>query len=163
MWRHVWNVWHHLSCWTIFKQWLLFQHEEDYLQILSAVKGTDKEKRLASQFIARFFKHFPKLADKAIEAQVDLCEDQDVSVSTCWDTFYNVIGTLLQTVWKYRSKFNRFCNVSVMCDHCCKIVPNYLWQAICHYWSVPQFHTYWFFIFLFRSANKLLKTSQNCV
>jgi len=61
----------------------LFQHEEDYLQILSAVKGTDKEKRLASQFIARFFKHFPKLADKAIEAQVDLCEDQDVSVSTC--------------------------------------------------------------------------------
>ena len=60
---------------------LLFQHEEDYLEILKAVKGSDKEKRLASQFIARFFKHFPTLTDQAIEAQLDLCEDEDVAVS----------------------------------------------------------------------------------
>lgn len=57
------------------------QHEKEYLEILSAVKGTPKEKRLASQFIARFFKCFPDLADQAIEAQLDLCEDDDVSVS----------------------------------------------------------------------------------
>ena len=58
-----------------------FQHEAEYLEILTAVKGTSKEKRLASQFIARFFKHFPTLADQAIEAQLDLCEDEDVAVS----------------------------------------------------------------------------------
>ncbi|XP_034250943.1 apoptosis inhibitor 5 isoform X2 [Thrips palmi] len=56
------------------------EHEEDYLEILKAVKGSDKEKRLASQFIARFFKHFPALSDQAIEAQLDLCEDEDLAI-----------------------------------------------------------------------------------
>lgn len=51
------------------------------MEILAAVKGSAKEKRLASQFIARFFKDFPGLADQALEAQLDLCEDEDVSVS----------------------------------------------------------------------------------
>lgn len=59
-----------------------FQHEKEYLEILAAVKGSDKEKRLASQFIAKFFNSFPTLADQAIEAQFDLCEDDDVAVST---------------------------------------------------------------------------------
>ncbi|KAG8230758.1 hypothetical protein J437_LFUL009818 [Ladona fulva] len=56
------------------------EHEKEYLEILTAVKGSDKEKRLASQFIARFFKHFPNLSDQAIEAQLDLCEDEDVAI-----------------------------------------------------------------------------------
>ncbi|XP_047003170.1 apoptosis inhibitor 5 [Schistocerca americana] len=56
------------------------EHENEYLEILKAVKGSPKEKRLASQFIARFFKHFPALADKAIEAQLDLCEDEDIAI-----------------------------------------------------------------------------------
>lgn len=62
------------------------QHEKEYLEILTAVKGSPKEKRLASQFIARFFKHFPKLADQAIDAHLDLCEDEDLAVSfiTCF-------------------------------------------------------------------------------
>lgn len=51
------------------------------MEILTAVQGSAKEKRLASQFIARFFKHFPALADQAIEAQLDLCEDEDIAVS----------------------------------------------------------------------------------
>jgi len=51
------------------------------LEILSAVKGSTKEKRLASQFITRFFKHFPNLAAQALEAQLDLCEDEDICVS----------------------------------------------------------------------------------
>lgn len=51
------------------------------MEILTAVKGSPKEKRLASQFIARFFKHFPKLADQAIDAHLDLCEDEDMAVS----------------------------------------------------------------------------------
>ncbi|KAM0731900.1 Apoptosis inhibitor 5 [Formica fusca] len=58
----------------------LVQHEKEYLEILTAVKGSPKEKRLASQFIARFFKHFPKLADQAIDAQLDLCEDEDMAI-----------------------------------------------------------------------------------
>jgi len=56
------------------------EHEKEYLEILTAVKGSEKEKRLASQFIARFFKHFPHLAEQAIEAQIDLCEDEDVAI-----------------------------------------------------------------------------------
>jgi len=51
------------------------------LEILTAVKGSAKEKRLASQFIARFFKHFPSLADQAIDAHLDLCEDEDMAVN----------------------------------------------------------------------------------
>ncbi|XP_014234899.1 apoptosis inhibitor 5 [Trichogramma pretiosum] len=58
----------------------LSEHEAEYLEILKAVKGCPKEKRLASQFIARFFKNFPKLADKAIDAHLDLCEDEDISI-----------------------------------------------------------------------------------
>ncbi|KAJ8725068.1 hypothetical protein PYW07_016026 [Mythimna separata] len=56
------------------------KHEKEYLEILAAVKGSDKEKRLASQFIAKFFNSFPALADQAIEAQFDLCEDDDVAI-----------------------------------------------------------------------------------
>ncbi|XP_033216197.1 apoptosis inhibitor 5 [Belonocnema kinseyi] len=58
----------------------LVEHEKEYLEILTAVKGSAKEKRLASQFIARFFKHFPKLADQAIDAHLDLCEDEDMAI-----------------------------------------------------------------------------------
>lgn len=53
---------------------------EEYKEIIKAVKGSSKEKRLASQFIGNFFKHFPDLADTAIDAQFDLCEDDDTQV-----------------------------------------------------------------------------------
>ncbi|XP_041972899.1 apoptosis inhibitor 5 [Aricia agestis] len=56
------------------------EHEKEYLEILAAVKGSDKEKRLASQFIAKFFNSFPNLTEQAIEAQFDLCEDDDVAI-----------------------------------------------------------------------------------
>lgn len=48
--------------------------------MLTFVKGTPAEKRLASTFITRFFKHFPKLQDQAIDALLDLCEDEDNAV-----------------------------------------------------------------------------------
>lgn len=57
------------------------QHEAEYKEILDAIKGSAKEKRLASQFIGKFFKHFPSLAETAIDAQLDLCEDEDIQVS----------------------------------------------------------------------------------
>ncbi|CAE1231331.1 Apoptosis inhibitor 5,Apoptosis inhibitor 5 homolog,Apoptosis inhibitor 5-B,Apoptosis inhibitor 5-A [Acanthosepion pharaonis] len=55
-------------------------HEEQYLSILSAVKGGASEKRLASQFIARFFKHFPELAQQSFNALFELCEDDDINI-----------------------------------------------------------------------------------
>ncbi|XP_013778518.1 apoptosis inhibitor 5-like [Limulus polyphemus] len=58
----------------------ILEHEKEYFEILDAVKGSTNEKRLASQFITRFFKSFPHLVDKAIDAQLDLCEDDDVSI-----------------------------------------------------------------------------------
>ncbi|XP_050077421.1 apoptosis inhibitor 5 homolog isoform X1 [Anopheles maculipalpis] len=56
------------------------EHETEYKEILDAVKGSAKEKRLASQFIGKFFKHFPSLAELAIESQLDLCEDEDTQI-----------------------------------------------------------------------------------
>ncbi|XP_039600204.1 apoptosis inhibitor 5 [Polypterus senegalus] len=56
------------------------KHKDAYQVILDGVKGGPKEKRLAAQFIPKFFKSFPDLADAAINAQLDLCEDEDVSI-----------------------------------------------------------------------------------
>ncbi|KAM4617336.1 apoptosis inhibitor 5 [Discoglossus pictus] len=56
------------------------QHKDAYQVILDGVKGGAKEKRLAAQFIPKFFKNFPDLADAALNAQLDLCEDEDVSI-----------------------------------------------------------------------------------
>uniref|UniRef100_A0A8C4DXK8 Apoptosis inhibitor 5 n=1 Tax=Dicentrarchus labrax TaxID=13489 RepID=A0A8C4DXK8_DICLA len=56
------------------------QHKDAYQVILDGVKGGPKEKRLAAQFIPKFFSSFPELADAAINAQLDLCEDEDVSI-----------------------------------------------------------------------------------
>ncbi|KAF3706210.1 Apoptosis inhibitor 5 [Channa argus] len=56
------------------------QHKDAYQVILNGVKGGPKEKRLAAQFIPKFFCSFPELADAAINAQLDLCEDEDVSI-----------------------------------------------------------------------------------
>lgn len=56
------------------------QHVETYVQLLSGTKAGTKEKTLASQFITRFFKYFPKEMPLAIDAIFDLCEDDDVSI-----------------------------------------------------------------------------------
>nr|AAH57483.1 Apoptosis inhibitor 5 [Danio rerio] len=58
----------------------LSTHKDAYQVILDGVKGGAKEKRLAAQFIPKFFSSFPELADAAINAQLDLCEDEDVSI-----------------------------------------------------------------------------------
>ncbi|KAM3608880.1 uncharacterized protein V6R79_006161 [Siganus canaliculatus] len=58
----------------------LGQHKDAYQVILDGVKGGPKEKRLAAQFIPKFFSSFPEMADAAINAQLDLCEDEDVSI-----------------------------------------------------------------------------------
>lgn len=55
------------------------------------MKSGAKEKRLAAQFIPKFFKHFPELADSAINAQLDLCEDEDLSVRVIIYFCYSLI------------------------------------------------------------------------
>ncbi|KAI5732925.1 hypothetical protein M8J76_005710 [Diaphorina citri] len=88
------------------------EHVAEYADIIGAVKGSVNDKKLASQFITRFFKHFPSLMDQAIEALFDLCEDEDVSVrkqaikdlpSLCKENneytpkVTDILGQLLQT------------------------------------------------------------------
>jgi len=51
---------------------------------MNGTKGNTSVKRLSAQFIARFFKHFPEEAENAINALLDLCEDDDVDVSDFW-------------------------------------------------------------------------------
>lgn len=56
------------------------EHEGAYREILNAVHGDEKSKKLASQFIGKFFKHFPKLQETAMDKQLDLCEDEDITI-----------------------------------------------------------------------------------
>ncbi|MEQ2218194.1 hypothetical protein XENOCAPTIV_030911, partial [Xenoophorus captivus] len=78
-------------------------HKDAYQAILDGVKGGPKEKRLAAQFIPKFFSSFPELADAAINAQLDLCEDEDVSELPRFATSENIfrvadiLTQLLQT------------------------------------------------------------------
>jgi len=48
-----------------------------YQSFLDATKATLPEKKLACQFIPRFFHLFPSLAEAAIDAQLDLCEEEE--------------------------------------------------------------------------------------
>ena len=57
------------------------QHKREYQEILDAAHGSEKEKKLAAQFIAKFFKSFPDMMETALDRQLDLCEDEDVLVS----------------------------------------------------------------------------------
>ncbi|KAG0590732.1 hypothetical protein KC19_1G122500 [Ceratodon purpureus] len=56
------------------------QNEADYLGIIAAAKGGAKEKQLTAQLIPRFFKHFPGLSSDAINAQLDLCEEDELGI-----------------------------------------------------------------------------------
>lgn len=56
------------------------QHQQEYKDILNAVKGSSGEKRLASQCISKFFAKFPSFAQEAFDALLDLCEDEDVNI-----------------------------------------------------------------------------------
>ena len=58
-----------------------FQYEDQYKTILLGVKSQDTNtKKLSSQFISRFFAKFPNLANQALDAILDLCEDEDVDI-----------------------------------------------------------------------------------
>ena len=57
-----------------------FQHTSEYEAVLKGVRGDTQTKKLASQFIARFSPQFPNLGDASLDAILDLCEDDDVTI-----------------------------------------------------------------------------------
>ncbi|CAG8600835.1 11953_t:CDS:2, partial [Diversispora eburnea] len=54
--------------------------KKSYETIISGAHGESNCKRLAAQFIPRFFGKFPELHETAIDALFDLCEDTDLNV-----------------------------------------------------------------------------------
>ncbi|CAI9088739.1 OLC1v1023161C2 [Oldenlandia corymbosa var. corymbosa] len=56
------------------------QLEKDYEYIIAAANGSVKAKQLAAQFIPKFFKYFPQLAEQALEQHWYLCEDEELGV-----------------------------------------------------------------------------------
>lgn len=55
---------------------LHLQHCSSYERIIQATKGSAGEKKLAPGFITRFLCHFPAYHDTAIDAILDLIEDE---------------------------------------------------------------------------------------
>lgn len=56
------------------------EHSREYLDAIESTKGGEKEKKLATQIITNFFKHFPTFQDQAVEAIIDICEDIDTTI-----------------------------------------------------------------------------------
>ncbi len=55
--------------------------KDHYVRLLAGTKSPDgATKRLAGQFIARFFAHFPDCGAVALDAFFDLCEDEEEAV-----------------------------------------------------------------------------------
>ncbi|CAN4117482.1 unnamed protein product [Withania somnifera] len=57
------------------------QNVEDYENIIKAAKSSSvKAMQLAAQLIPRFFKYFPSLSVRAVDAQLDFCEAEELAV-----------------------------------------------------------------------------------
>ena len=55
---------------------------KDYEGIIDATKTSLKAKQLVAQLIPRFFKFFPNLSSRALNAHFDLIEEEDLAVSS---------------------------------------------------------------------------------
>ncbi|KAL7642449.1 UNVERIFIED_CONTAM: hypothetical protein RMT77_007010 [Armadillidium vulgare] len=71
---------HYTKWWLKISDITEKEHESEYEEILTGVKGNAAERRLSSQFIARFFHLFPNQQEQALNSQFDLCEDDDISI-----------------------------------------------------------------------------------
>lgn len=57
------------------------QNEEDYKSIIEAATSSNvKARQLAAQLIPRYFKFFPALNGAAVDAQIDLCEAEELGI-----------------------------------------------------------------------------------
>ncbi|GKV36800.1 hypothetical protein SLEP1_g44892 [Rubroshorea leprosula] len=57
---------------------LSYDNVSDYEGIIDATKNSVKAKQLAAQLIPRFFKFFPDLSNRALNAHIDLIEEEDL-------------------------------------------------------------------------------------
>jgi hypothetical protein len=48
--------------------------------ISSVKKGSDEVKQLCASYIPEFLHYFPSLAERSLDAQIDMCEDEKVSI-----------------------------------------------------------------------------------
>eukprot|EP01018_Ginkgo_biloba_P031756 Gb_05968 [translate_table: standard] len=58
------------------------KNESDYIGILAEAKSSSQAKQLAAQLIPRYFKCFPSFSAEAINVHFDLCEDDELGVSS---------------------------------------------------------------------------------
>ncbi|CAM6092393.1 unnamed protein product [Calypogeia fissa] len=56
------------------------KNESDYMGIIAVAKGSSKAKQLSAQLIPRYFKFFPAYSSQAINAQLDLCEEDELRI-----------------------------------------------------------------------------------
>ncbi|XP_065877226.1 apoptosis inhibitor 5-like protein API5 [Euphorbia lathyris] len=56
------------------------QNVNDYQGIIDAAKTSTKAKQLAAQLIPRFFKFFPDLSSQAVDAHLDLIEEEELGI-----------------------------------------------------------------------------------
>ncbi|KAF2069751.1 hypothetical protein CYY_008927 [Polysphondylium violaceum] len=90
-----------------------------YLQIIDLSQKTKQTKQLSSQFLAKYFKRFPSLQEKAINSLIDLFESDDLPVrinalkaipTICRDNpehivrLADILGQLLNTDSKIESE-----------------------------------------------------------
>jgi len=76
--EHMYDIGEKLAAIKDAKQYS--EHVSEYLEILEGVKGNDLTKKLASQFISRFYLNFPEQSEQSIDAMLDLCEDVSVDI-----------------------------------------------------------------------------------
>jgi len=56
------------------------EHQKEYEQILTGVKGDVGARKITAQFISRYFATFPELEEQSLDALFDLCEDDDSNI-----------------------------------------------------------------------------------
>ncbi|RUS28188.1 apoptosis inhibitory protein 5-domain-containing protein, partial [Jimgerdemannia flammicorona] len=56
--------------------------QDAYVTLIGLAHGSSGAKRLVAQFIPKFFTHFPTLYEKALDALLDLCEDEELVIRT---------------------------------------------------------------------------------
>ncbi|RUP46263.1 apoptosis inhibitory protein 5-domain-containing protein, partial [Jimgerdemannia flammicorona] len=56
--------------------------KDAYVTLIGLAHGSSGAKRLVAQFIPKFFTHFPTLYEKALDALLDLCEDEELVIRT---------------------------------------------------------------------------------
>lgn len=61
---------------------------KDYQGIIDAAKTSVKAKQLAAQLIPRFFKFFPDLSSQAVDAHLDLIEEEELGVCIFLNTHF---------------------------------------------------------------------------